>query len=58
MNESFERDNDFRNFVVGVWNLDLQEVGNNVAGKHPDKWGKNSREQWKYENHKVLFGDR
>ena len=23
LNESYERDNDFRNFVVGVWNLDL-----------------------------------
>jgi len=57
LNESFERDNDFRNFIVGVWNLDLQEVGQ-VAGKHPAQYGKNSREQWKYENHKVLYGDR
>ena len=57
LNEGYERDNDFQNFVVGVWNLDRQEVGH-VAGKHPDQWGKNSREQWKYENHKILYGDR
>ena len=23
-----------------------------------DQYGKNSREQWKYENHKSLYGDR
>ena len=28
------------------------------AGKHTDVYGKNSREQWKYENHKTLFGNK
>ena len=57
MNESFERDIEFRNFIIGVWNMDLVSVGaNDFAGKHTDKRGKNSREQWKYENHKILYG--
>ena len=59
LNENFERDKDFSNFVVGVWNLDLQEIApSQFAGKHVDQYGKNSREQWKYENHKVFYGDR
>jgi calcyphosin len=57
LNEQFERDGEFRNFIIGVWNLDVQQIGKaEYAGKHPDQYGKNSREQWKMENHKVLFG--
>ena len=37
--------------------MDLVSVGpNDFAGQHPNVRGKNSREQWKYENHKVLYG--
>ena len=57
LNESFERDVEFRNFLVGVWNMDLVSVGKTeFAGTHPNVRGKNSREQWKYENHKILYG--
>lgn len=59
LNEHFERDKDFSNFVVGVWNLDRQAIApSQYAGKHVESYGKNSREQWKYENHKGFFGDR
>ena len=27
MNEQFERDIEFKNFLVGVWNMDLVSVG-------------------------------
>ncbi len=57
MNDSFERDVEFKNFLVGVWNMDLVSVGEReYAGSHPNVRGKNSREQWKYENHKILYG--
>lgn len=57
LNESFERDVEFRNFLIGVWNMDLVPVGKTeYAGTHPNVRGKNSREQWKYENHKILYG--
>jgi|Transcript_23181 hypothetical protein len=57
LNEQFERDMEFKNFLVGVWNMDLVSVGQTeFAGSHPNVRGKNSREQWKYENHKVLYG--
>ena len=57
LNESFERDVEFRNFVIGVWNMDIKAVApEDFAGQHTDTYGKNSREQWKYENHKGLFG--
>lgn len=57
LNELFERDIEFKNFVVGVWNMDLVPVeGGDFAGKHTNVYGKNSREQWKYENHKTLYG--
>ena len=57
MSESFERDTEFKNFLVGVWNMDLVSVGKNeFAGSHASVRGKNSREQWKYENHKILYG--
>ena len=59
MNESFEKDLEFKNFLVGVWNMDLVSVGaGDFAGAgNPSKRGKNSREQWKYENHKILYGE-
>jgi len=57
MNDTFERDIEFKNFLVGVWNMDLVSVGEReYAGSHPNVRGKNSREQWKYENHKILYG--
>jgi len=58
MNEAFEKDVEFKNFLVGVWNMDLVSVAaSDFAGKHTNVRGKNSREQWKYENHKVLFAE-
>ena len=37
--------------------MDLVSVGaSDFAGKHASVRGKNSREQWKYENHKILYG--
>jgi hypothetical protein len=32
LNESFERDGEFRNFVIGVWNLDVKSIANDYAG--------------------------
>jgi hypothetical protein len=26
LNESFERDAEFRNFIIGVWNMDVKDV--------------------------------
>lgn len=51
LNESFERDIEFKNFIIGVWNLDIKKVSEDVAGVKPEIYGKNSREQWKRENH-------
>ena len=58
LNESFERDVEFRNFLIGVWNMDLVSVAPKDFAGHgnPNVRGKNSREQWKYENHKILYG--
>jgi len=58
LNESFERDIEFKNFLVGVWNMDLVSVGKTeyAGSKNSTVRGKNSREQWKYENHKILYG--
>ena len=59
LNESFERDAEFRNFIIGVWNMDVKTVKpEDYAGQHTDTYGKNSREQWKRENHKSLFGEK
>ena len=45
MNEAFEKDLEFKNFLVGVWNMDLVSVGDReFAGKTPGVRGKNSRE--------------
>jgi hypothetical protein len=51
LNESFERDIEFKNFIIGVWNLDIKKVSEDIAGVKPEIYGKNSREQWKRENH-------
>ena len=41
----FERDIEFRNFIVGVWNMDLICVKeNDYAGLHPSIISKNSTE--------------
>jgi hypothetical protein len=56
---SFENDNLFKIFITGVWNLDLVDVTNTiikVAGIAPQVYGKNSKEQWKYDMHRSLFG--
>ena len=59
LNEHYERDAEFRNFLIGVWNMDIRPVApQDYCGKHTDVRGANAREQWKYENHKVLFGSR
>jgi Ca2+-binding EF-hand superfamily protein len=47
----YEKDAEFKNFLVGVWNMDLKQVDNEFAGKKPAIQGKNSREQWKMENY-------
>lgn len=45
LNEQFERDIEFKNFIVGVWNMDLVNVDRTeYCGKHPSVYGKNSRE--------------
>ena len=46
--------------MTGVWNLDLVDVTSSVikpAGKTPQTYGKNSKEQWKYDMHRSLFGE-
>ena len=63
MSTSIDNDNLFKIFMNGVWNMDLVEVTNGAgvtkpAGNVPEVYGKTAREQWKYENHKSLFGDR
>jgi hypothetical protein len=45
--------------MTGVWNLDLVDTNSGViktAGKTPAVYGKNSKEQWKYDMHRSLFG--
>ena len=47
--------------MTGVWNLDLVDPNTGVikiAGTTPEVYGKTSKEQWKYNNHRSLFGDR
>jgi Ca2+-binding EF-hand superfamily protein len=39
-----ERDCEWRNMLVGVWNMDIVPVDKRVAGSHPQVYGKNSRE--------------
>jgi len=50
--------------MSGVWNMDLVETTASViggvpvrpAGVTPNIYGKNSREQWKYDMHRSFFG--
>lgn len=60
LNESFETDAEFRNFIIGVWNMDIKAIPKDMAGrpKTAEKMAKNSREHWKMENHKSLFGQK
>mmetsp|Transcript_15351 Transcript_15351/g.14954 ORF Transcript_15351/g.14954 Transcript_15351/m.14954 type:complete len:111 (+) Transcript_15351:1543-1875(+) len=54
-----DNDNNFKLFMTGVWNLDLVDTNNSlikVAGMAPAQYGKNSKEQWKYDMHRSLFG--
>jgi hypothetical protein len=47
--------------MTGVWNLDLVDTGNTVikpAGIAPSVYGKTSKEQWKYDMHRSLFGEK
>lgn len=55
-----DNDNLFKIFMTGVWNLDLVDVNSGLikpAGHVPPVYGKNSKEQWKYDMHRSLFGD-
>ena len=38
--------------------MDLKPVDSDFAGKKPSISGKNSREQWKMEQHQSLYGNR
>ena len=57
-----ESDRMFKLFMSGVWNMDIIEttdmgVGpSKPAGIAPPIYGKNSREQWKYDMHRTFFG--
>jgi hypothetical protein len=45
--------------MTGVWNLDLVDTSASLtkpAGITPQMYGKNSKEQWKYDMHRSLFG--
>ncbi len=55
-----DNDNQFKLFMTGVWNLDLVDTNASlikVAGIAPKMYGKNSKEQWKYDMHRSLFGE-
>ena len=59
MSTAIENDTLFKIFMTGVWNLDLVETGTGVikpAGNPPSTYGKNSKELWKYDMHRSLFG--
>ena len=47
--------------MTGVWNLDLVDTSNTVikpAGLAPSVYGKTAKEQWKYDMHRSLFGEK
>ena len=47
--------------MTSVWNLDLVETSTGVikpAGIAPPIYGKTSKEQWKYDMHRSLFGSK
>ena len=60
-----ESDKQFKTYMSGVWNMDLVDTiapvigGVQVppGGVHPSLYGKNSREQWKYDMHRSFFGN-
>ena len=59
MSATVENDGAFKMFMTGVWNMDLMDNSQSVvkcAGKTPDVYGKNAKEQWKYDMHRSLFG--
>jgi len=59
-----DADKQFKTMMSGVWNIDLVEttapaiggIQATPAGVFPVMYGKNSREQWKYDMHRSLFG--
>ncbi len=49
----------FAIFMTGVWNMDLLDTASDVikcAGIQPEVYGRNAKEQWKYDMHRSLFG--
>ena len=59
VSSGIENDNLFKLFMTGVWNLDLVDTNSGLiktAGVTPAVYGKNSKEQWKYDMHRSLFG--
>ena len=61
INAAFDNDNLFKIFMTGVWNLDLVDVASGQikpAGLAPAVYGKNSKEQWKYDMHRSIFGEK
>jgi hypothetical protein len=64
MSAFVDTDKQFKTMMSGVWNIDLVEtttpaIGGIQAlpgGAYPVMYGKNSREQWKYDMHRSLFG--
>jgi len=58
MSPQFEKDAEFHNHLIGTFNMDIVPVGGKeYPGKHTDVYGKNSREQWKFDFHKPVFGE-
>lgn len=55
----------FKQFMSGVWNMDIVETSPSAtggpvvrpAGVSPQIYGRNSREQWKYDMHRSFFGN-
>lgn len=69
VNTQIERDQEFRNFIIGVWNMDVLEnldpkldtrthyIDPVIAGKKAIAFpAKNSHEQWKHDFHRSMFG--
>lgn len=57
ISNNFERDIEFRNLIVGIWNMDLANSKQASFGSktgHPEMT--NSREQWKYDFHRPSQG--
>jgi hypothetical protein len=59
-----DTDKQFKTMMSGVWNMDLVETTTSIiggvqappGGVFPVMYGKNSREQWKYDMHRSLYG--